>query len=103
MKKNLLRVSAMSFALCICFGLASCGSDAQKEAPAAKAASTPAKSADALPNYRYVDLDTVLSKYNLAATSRRSHTRLTRTKSTTCRPTPNALWQLCKAILKTLP
>ena len=66
MKKNLLRVSAMSFALCICFGLASCGSDAQKGAPAAKAASTPAKSADALPNYRYVDLDTVLSKYNLA-------------------------------------
>ncbi|MEZ3551048.1 MAG: OmpH family outer membrane protein [Muribaculaceae bacterium] len=65
MKKNLLRASAFAFALSICATLPSCGGDqAQKEAdkPAAKAAAQ----AGQLPNYRYVDLDTVLSKYNLA-------------------------------------
>lgn len=35
----------------------------ETKAPAAKA---PAKAAAMLPNYRYVDIDTILSKYNLA-------------------------------------
>lgn len=42
-----------------------CGSDnATKEAPAAKAKTS--KPDASLPNYRYVDLDSILSKYNLA-------------------------------------
>lgn len=66
MKKNLLRVSALSFALSLCIALPSCGDNPKQEGAAAAA---PAKTANAnaeLPNYRYVDLDTVLSKYNLA-------------------------------------
>lgn len=66
MKKNLLKVSAVSFALCLCLGVASCGSENQKEAPATAAAAKTAKPGADLPNYRYVDLDSVLSKYNLA-------------------------------------
>lgn len=48
-------------------GATACG-DAQDKKPAAPAAkTTTAKKLEApLPNYRYVDLDTVLSKYNLA-------------------------------------
>ncbi len=42
-----------------------CGSSDGKEDTAAKKAKTAQNSAD-LPNYRYVDLDSVLSKYNLA-------------------------------------
>lgn len=66
MKKFLLRASAFSFALSLCIAVCSCGQN-EKAAPA----TTPAASAvtqdnHALPNYRYVDLDTVLSKYNLA-------------------------------------
>lgn len=44
--------------------LASCNDDKQAAKPAAKAAKTEA--AGQLPNYRYVDLDSVLAKYNLA-------------------------------------
>ncbi|MDE6095923.1 MAG: OmpH family outer membrane protein [Muribaculaceae bacterium] len=65
MKKFLLRVSAISCALCLCLGAASCNSESKKETPAAAAAKT-ANSGNDLPNYRYVDLDSVLSKYNLA-------------------------------------
>lgn len=66
MKKNLLRVSALAFALSLCVALPSCGDNTKKEAekPAAAAKTNAEKSG--LPNYRYVDLDTVLSKYNLA-------------------------------------
>ena len=65
MKKFLLRVSAISCALCLCLGAVSCNSESKKETPAAAAAKT-ANSGNDLPNYRYVDLDSVLSKYNLA-------------------------------------
>ncbi|MBD5358272.1 MAG: OmpH family outer membrane protein [Bacteroides sp.] len=66
MKKNLLRVSAFTFALSLCLGLPSCSSNAEKEVKPAAPAATTAKTEPVLPNYRYVDLDTVLSKYNLA-------------------------------------
>ncbi|MDE5674145.1 MAG: OmpH family outer membrane protein [Muribaculaceae bacterium] len=66
MKKFLLRVSAISCALCLCLGAASCNSESKKENPTAAAAAKAVKSGTELPNYRYVDLDSVLSKYNLA-------------------------------------
>jgi len=50
--------------LCLLGGATSCGNDKKEEKPVAKAAA--AKTAGTLPNYRYVDLDTILSKYNLA-------------------------------------
>jgi outer membrane protein len=65
MKKNLLKVTsllAMS-AMMIC-SMSSCG-DKTAEKPAAKAKVAVAKTSE-LPNYRYVDVDTILSKYNLA-------------------------------------
>jgi len=66
MKKNLLRVSALAFALSLCTGLTSCGDNSQKEAEKPVAAAKTSTEKSDLPNYRYVDLDTVLSKYNLA-------------------------------------
>lgn len=66
MKKNLLRVSAFIFAFSLCLGLPSCGSDAEKEVKTVAPTAGATQEGSALPNYRYVDLDTVLSKYNLA-------------------------------------
>jgi outer membrane protein len=66
MKRNLLRASAFVCVLSLCIGLNSCANDSKQEtAKPAAAANTAAKSEN-LPNYRYVDLDSVLSKYNLA-------------------------------------
>lgn len=66
MKKNLLTI--LSLALILIAGVA-CGESKQDtktnaKTPAAKTAAK--KQAEALPNYRYVDIDTVLAKYNLA-------------------------------------
>ncbi len=62
MNKNLLKISA--FALCLAALTTGCSSDGKKEdakpAPAAKSAVA------ILPNYRYVDMDTILLNYNLA-------------------------------------
>lgn len=66
MKKNLLSVSAVALAFCISLGAVSCGSDSKSEASKPSAAAKAASASSELPNYRYVDLDTVLSKYNLA-------------------------------------
>lgn len=63
--KRINSLIVASFAL-LAFVATACGSDdTKKEAPAAKA-KTEKKSDANLPNYRYVDLDSVLSKYNLA-------------------------------------
>lgn len=61
------RIASLSIlALSLACGFSACSSDkADKETPAQKTAA--AKKSDAnLPNYRYVDVDTVLSRYNLA-------------------------------------
>ncbi|MBD5176850.1 MAG: OmpH family outer membrane protein [Bacteroidales bacterium] len=65
MKKNLLTI--LSLAVLLVAG-ASC-SDSKKDAKTAAkpvAAKTTLKPGAELPNYRYVDIDTVLAKYNLA-------------------------------------
>lgn len=46
-------------------GMASCGAGAKDEKAPAKSAKK-VENVEALPNYRYVDLDTLLAKYNLA-------------------------------------
>lgn len=66
MKTNLLSVSAFIVAISLCLGLQSCGSNAEKEVNPAPQAVPTTQETQILPNYRYVDLDTVLSKYNLA-------------------------------------
>lgn len=63
MKKNLLAI--LSLACLLMFG--SCADNAsEKKAQGSKATSTTKAPERALPNYRYVDIDTVLSKYKLA-------------------------------------
>lgn len=64
MNMNLLKATACAFAIAFCAILPSCGKDVKtdNQKPAAAAATN----VDALPNYRYVNLDSVLSKYNLA-------------------------------------
>lgn len=64
MKKNILRASALALAIALLPALVACGGDKNAQAPAKAPVSAEAKAQ--LPNYRYVDLDTVLSKYNLA-------------------------------------
>lgn len=67
MKKFLLRISALSCAICMCVAAVSCGSESKTATPAAGESGAAVKAGDStLPNYRYVDLDSVLSKYNLA-------------------------------------
>lgn len=64
MKKIYRTVAALALTAVIAAGAASCSGDEKgKTAPAKPAA---AKTVAVLPNYRYVDLDTILSRYNLA-------------------------------------
>ncbi|MBD5370705.1 MAG: OmpH family outer membrane protein [Bacteroides sp.] len=62
MKKNLLTILSLLCAVLI--SASSCGSDKPEQKKAAPA--KPAAAAAQLPNYRYVNIDTVLAKYNLA-------------------------------------
>ncbi len=64
MKKNLYTVLGMALAFAIGSGAVSCGeSKDDKATPAKKVA---VSDSVALPNYRYVDMDTLLTKYILA-------------------------------------
>ncbi|MDE5843376.1 MAG: OmpH family outer membrane protein [Muribaculaceae bacterium] len=65
MKKNLL--SILSVAMLIVSAIA-CNSKDEAKTPASAAKSQPKATSSKvdLPNYRYVDIDTVLAKYNLA-------------------------------------
>ena len=65
MKRSYVSVAGIALLLAASSAISSCGIDnktEKKEAPKAKSEKTTAT----LPNYRYVDLDTVLSRYNLA-------------------------------------
>lgn len=61
MKKNLLAILSI---LCL-VAMSACSDTDKNKKEAPKSAATKTASAD-LPNYRYVDIDTILSKYNLA-------------------------------------
>ncbi len=65
MKKNFVIAAAFAIAFSMCTGFSSCSSQ-QKEDKTPVAAAKDTAPAHVLPNYRYVDIDTVLSKYNLA-------------------------------------
>ncbi len=64
MKRKLYSVLAFGLALSLAVGASSC--DGKKEANETPAKKEKAAETEALPNYRYVDLDTLLTKYNLA-------------------------------------
>lgn len=64
MKKHLYTVFGLALALAVSVGVSSCGETKEEKAAPVK---KEAKAEDAsLPNYRYVDLDTLLTKYILA-------------------------------------
>ncbi|MDE6017533.1 MAG: OmpH family outer membrane protein [Muribaculaceae bacterium] len=64
MKKNLYSVLGLAVAMAMGCSLAACnGQKDEKAAPAKKVA---VADSVALPNYRYVDMDTLLTRYNLA-------------------------------------
>lgn len=64
MKKMQIKVGALAL-LALASLATACSNEEAAKAPAAKASTTAKAKAD-LPNYRYVDIDTVLTKYNLA-------------------------------------
>lgn len=66
MKKFFLRAAALSFVLSLCMACPSCAPQQQKEEKASAATAQENTPKHVLPNYRYVDIDTVLSKYYLA-------------------------------------
>ncbi|MDE5849044.1 MAG: OmpH family outer membrane protein [Muribaculaceae bacterium] len=64
MKRNLYTVLGLALAFSAGVGMSSCGgSKEEKAAPAAKVAASDSLT---LPNYRYVDMDTLLTRYILA-------------------------------------
>lgn len=63
MKRNVLLAGAFLLAVALTGGTACSNGQKQEKAPVTAAAKT---AKGALPNYRYVDLDTILSRYNLA-------------------------------------
>lgn len=65
MKSQLLRISSLTLAAGIALSLASCGGN-DTQAPSKTQAAAAAAAPGTLPNYRYVDLDSVLLKYNLS-------------------------------------
>lgn len=64
MKKHLYTVFGLALAMALGAGVASCGE--AKDEKAAPEKQTKTVDAGSLPNYRYVDLDTLLTKYILA-------------------------------------
>lgn len=65
MKKQLYSVLGLALAIVLSAGITSCGENAKEEKAATAKQENKADAAD-LPNYRYVDLDTLLTKYILA-------------------------------------
>lgn len=65
MKKSYSKIATLAISALLIAGASACG-DNSKEKAAAPKAKTEKSSSSALPNYRYVDLDTILSRYNLA-------------------------------------
>lgn len=69
MKKNYLKIGAFILASMMVIPFTSCGDEqknSSKTPPTAKPVMQGSAAASGLPNYRYVDLDSVLAKYALA-------------------------------------
>ena len=64
MKKTYTTLATLAVSALLCTGVSSCADKTETKAAPAKAKTE--KAASNLPNYRYVDLDTVLRRYNLA-------------------------------------
>ena len=66
MKKITRNVAMIAIVALSAATMLSCNDTEKKDAAPAKAKTEAGKSSSNLPNYRYVDLDTILSRYNLA-------------------------------------
>lgn len=65
MKKAYITLGSILMSALVLTGMASCSDENDKTAKPSVTAGS-GKSADQLPNYRYVDVDTIFAKYNLA-------------------------------------
>ena len=78
-------------------GVTACGEKkAESKTPAAKTVN--AKQAGALPNYRYVDLDTILSRYNLAKDYNEEMMRMQSSMESTMRKHENRLQSMANTM-----
>lgn len=102
MKKNLLVASA--FALCISLGasLSSCGDNTQKDTVKNTEAAAPGVEQKTLPNFRYVDVDSILSKYNLAKDYNEEMMRMQNNMESEVKRHQNAIQSLGATIQKKL-
>lgn len=66
MKKITRNLAMMAIVVLSAATMLSCNETEKKETAPAKAKTEAGKQSSNLPNYRYVDLDTILSRYNLA-------------------------------------
>ncbi|MDE6342525.1 MAG: OmpH family outer membrane protein [Muribaculaceae bacterium] len=66
MKRKLYTVLAFAFGLALSLAVVTSSCGGNKEANESPVKKEKAAETEALPNYRYVDLDTLLTKYNLA-------------------------------------
>ena len=66
MKKNYVTFSSILFSLSLFLFISSCGGDKNKNEEQVPLKSQKEKISEDLPNYRYVDLDTLYKKYNLS-------------------------------------
>lgn len=66
MKKNLLGIGTIALCLSLAFSSVSCNSNNENADTTVKKTVADNKPKRDLPNFRYVDVDTVLSRYNLA-------------------------------------
>lgn len=96
MKKNYSILSILSFALCI-FAI-SCGNKEVKTGSGQSVSENSAKSDALLPNYRYVDLDSVLSNYNLAKDYNEEMLRMQNNMQSEVKKHENSLQSLASTI-----
>jgi len=97
MKRNLLPVAAAMTALLFgSMAVTSCGNDNKDNKTPQKAAK--AVNTSNLPNYRYVDLDTVLSNYNLAKDYNEEMMRMQSSMESTMRKHENRIQSLANTM-----
>lgn len=101
MKQNLLAAGCLALSLSLGTAVMSCSgnsgkSESQKATPAAQKSTAKGE----LPNYRYVDLDTLLSKYNLAKDYNEEMMRLQSNLESTARQKESSIRNFESAVQK---
>ena len=99
MNKTTRRIAMAALSVALLAGATACGDKAGDKSAAPKA-NTSKTAAAALPNYRYVDLDTLLSRYNLAKDYNEEMVRLQNNYENTVRSHQNKIQQFGASVQK---